>query len=118
MAERKRSKRVHVRMTEQDLERLRQRAQQQNLSASEYVRNYIRDFEPEPAPTGDWKGITERLHEIGSAMNEVAYWANSTGVIDEETYHAQMEKLQECLAEIEKDVWTSGKNTPANNAGV
>lgn len=48
--------------------------------------------------------MTRELREIGNNLNQLAFVANATGLIDEDAYYEQVARLRESLRRIEKAV--------------
>nr|WP_322173279.1 plasmid mobilization relaxosome protein MobC [Acutalibacter sp. M00118] len=48
--------------------------------------------------------MTRELKEIGNNMNQLAFMANATGLIDEATYYENVIHLRDSLRRIEKAV--------------
>lgn len=89
-------------LTPEQYEKLKGTAYQCGLSMSEYVRTLIDDIIPRQAPTGDFIRILGELKAIGNNMNQIAYLANSTHIIDRDNYHENYQKLIAIIRELER----------------
>lgn len=101
---------VQVRLSKTEHEKLRSNAEHCNLTVSEYIRTCIISGQPKEAPTGDWFEMAKQLRAIGNSLNQIAYVANSTGVIDQENYHELAVNFRKRLREIEKAVYNNGND--------
>lgn len=97
-------KKFDMRMTEQDYKRLTRKARKCGLTRSGYIRLLIHDYNPRQTPPADYFGMTRELKEIGNNMNQIAFMANATGLINEEWYSEQASHLRDVLCRIEKAV--------------
>lgn len=54
--------------------------------------------------------MTRELKEIGNNMNQLAFMANATGLIDEATYYENVIQLTDAIQRIEKAVIGQSEN--------
>lgn len=59
--------------------------------------------------------MTRELKEIGNNMNQLAFMANATGLVDEAVYYENVIQLRNALRRIEKAV--VGDGTDENLTG-
>ena len=97
-------KKFDMRMAEQDYKRLSRKARKCGLTRSGYIRLLIHDYNPREAPPADYFGMTRELKEIGGNMNQIAFMANATGLVDEEQYYEEVMHLRDALQRIERAV--------------
>lgn len=97
-------KKFDMRMTEQDYKRLTRKARKCGLTRSGYIRLLIHDYNPRETPPADYFGMTRELKEIGSNMNQIAFMANATGLINEAVYYENVIHLRDALRRIEEAV--------------
>lgn len=97
-------KKFDMRMTEQDYKRLTRKARKCGLTRSGYIRLLIHDYNPRETPPADYFGMTRELKEIGSNMNQIAFMANATGLINEAAYYENVIHLRDALQRIEEAV--------------
>lgn len=57
--------------------------------------------EAEPA---DYHAMTRELKEIGNNMNQIAFMANATGLVDEAGYYENVMELRDAIKRIERAV--------------
>ena len=97
-------KKFDMRMTEQDYKRLTRKAQKCGLTRSGYIRLLIHDYNPRETPHADYFGMTRELKEIGNNMNQIAFMANATGLVDEGRYYEEVIHLHDAILRIEQAV--------------
>ena len=97
-------KKFDMRMTEQDYKRLTRKARKCGLTKSGYIRQLIHDYKPREAPPADYYAMTRELKEIGNNMNQIAFMANATGLVDEGMYYQEVLRLRDAIQRIEKAV--------------
>ena len=97
-------KKFDMRMTERDYKRLTRKARKCGLTKSAYIRLLIHDYKPREAPPADYYGMTRELKEIGNNMNQIAFMANATGLVDESAYYQEVLRLRDTIQRIEKAV--------------
>lgn len=91
-------------MTEQDYKLLTRKAHKCGLTMSGYIRLLIHDYKPRETPPADYFAMTRELKEIGNNMNQLAFMANATGLVDEAGYYENVIHLRDSLRRIEKAV--------------
>ena len=94
----------NFRLTEKEHKRLKRRAKSCGLSMSGYVRQIINGYKPRESPPADYFAMTRELKESGNNLNQLAFVANATGLIDEAAYYEQVVRLRDSLRRIEKAV--------------
>ena len=99
-----------VRLSSKEYELLLRTAQDCGLSMSAYVRQIINGYKPKEAPSMDFYRMMQELRAIGNNINQIAYVANMTGLIDEDSYHAMAHLVRRKIREIEKEVLEPEKN--------
>ncbi|WP_304584519.1 plasmid mobilization protein [Acutalibacter muris] len=99
-----RTQRITLRLSEVENRRITRRARSCGLSKSAYVRQIIVGYEPRESPPADYFAMTRELKEIGNNLNQLAFVANATGLIDGAAYYAEVVRLRDSLRRIEKAV--------------
>ena len=89
---------------------LERRAQDCGLTMSAYVRQIINGYHPKEAPSMDFYRMMRELKQIGNNLNQIAYVANNTGLIDEDEYHAMATLVRQKIRQIEKEVLDSERD--------
>lgn len=93
-----------MRLTERDFKLLERRARKCGLTKSAYIRQLLHGYKPREAPPADYHAMTRELKEIGNNMNQVAFMANATGLIDEAGYYENVIQLRDAIKRIEQAV--------------
>lgn len=99
-----RTQRITLRLSEVEYRRITRRAKSCGLGKSAYIRQLIVGYEPRESPPADYFAMTRELKEIGNNLNQLAFVANTTGLIDEAAYYEQVIRLRDSLRRIEKAV--------------
>lgn len=94
----------NFRLNEKEHKRLKRRATSCGLSMSGYIRQIINGYKPREAPPADYFAMTRELKEIGNNLNQLAFVANATGLIDESEYYKEVIRLRDALWRIEQAV--------------
>ena len=104
---RKRNNRVRFTLNDNELERLNKKVSKSGLSRQGYMLKIIADVVPNDLPEPDYSMFAERLREIGIIINQVAYFANATGMIAEKEYDENVKLLEETIEELMKEIYIS-----------
>lgn len=72
-----------------------------------YVRQLIVGYESRESPPADYFAMTRELKEICNNLNQLAFVANATGLIDETSYYENVIYLRDTLKRIEKVILTT-----------
>ena len=75
---------------------------------SAYVRQIINGYNPRESPPADYHSMTREIKAIGNNLNQLAFVANATGLIDEAAYYENVIQLRDALQRIEKAVVGNG----------
>lgn len=100
----------NFRISEKERKLLERRAQDCGLTMSAYVRQLINGYHPKEAPSMDFYRMMRELKQIGNNLNQIAYVANNTGLIDEDEYHAMATLVRQKIRQIEKEVLDSERD--------
>lgn len=93
-----------MRLTERDFKLLERRARKCGLSKSAYIRQLLHGYRPRESPPADYYALTRELKEIGNNMNQIAFMANATGLVDEADYYENVIQLRDAIKRIERAV--------------
>lgn len=99
-----RTQRITLRLSEVENRRITRRAKSCGLSKSGYIRQLIVGYEPRESPPADYFALSRELKEIGNSLNQLAFMANATGLIDEAAYYENVIHLRDSLRRIEQAV--------------
>lgn len=91
-------------MSEKEYKKITRRAKSCGLTKSAYVRQLIVGYEPRESPPVDYFAMTRELKAIGNNMNQLAFVANATGLIDEAAYYENVIRLRDSLQRIENAI--------------
>lgn len=94
----------NFRLDEKEHRRLDRKAKSCGLTKSAYVRQIINGYKPKETPPADYFAMTRELKEIGNNLNQLAFVANATGLIDESEYYKEVIRLRDALWRIEQAV--------------
>lgn len=100
---RKRTKGVLIRLTDDEVYDLTNRAQKCGISREQYIRLMILEHEiPRPLLPIEFHETIKQLRAIGNNLNQIAMVANKTGLIDATTYRYEKMKLDNEILNIRK----------------
>lgn len=102
-------KHISIRLSPTDIERLGELAEKTNLTKSDYVRKLINGYVPRESPPVAYIKMMNELSAIGNNLNQIAYIANSTGVIDTKGYSEVVTYLFEKMRDIDRTVMGEDK---------
>lgn len=60
-----------------------------------------KEYKPKESPPADYFAITRELKEIGSNMNQIAFMADATGLVDDAAYYENVIQPRDALRRIE-----------------
>lgn len=98
------TQKLTVRFTDSEFKKIRKRSASCRLTKSAYVRLLVAGYKPRESPPADYFAMKRELCEIGNNLNQLAFVANATGLIDEATYYENVIMLRDALQRIEKAV--------------
>lgn len=85
----RRTRKATVRLTEEELARLKEAARRAGWSQEAYLRALIGGIDPRPKPPPDYLAMTRELHAIGNNLNQIARKAHALGTVDAARYDAE-----------------------------
>ena len=106
-----RTQKLSLRLSEKENKKITRRALSCGLSKSAYVRQLILGYKPKESPPADYFAMTCELKEIGSNLNQLAFVANATGLIDESAYYEEVIRLRDAVQKIEQAVLGNGNRS-------
>ncbi len=104
MYEMNKTKKLTVRFSNVEFKRISKRSSSCGLTKSAYVRQLVAGYKPREAPPADYFAMKRELSEIGNNLNQLAFMANATGLIDEAAYYENVIQLRDALQRIERAV--------------
>lgn len=99
---RKRTKTIKVRLTEDELKSLNEKVKLTGLSRENYIRALIEGHDINALPLDTFHTVIFHLRHIGSNLNQIARVANTTGKIDTQGYKENVKNLNKEILEIRK----------------
>ena len=99
----RRTRKATVRLTEEELARLKEAARRAGWSQEAYLRALIGGIDPRPKPPPDYLAMTRELHAIGNNLNQIAR------KVDAARYDAEARRLEAALREIVAAVKEPGR---------
>lgn len=78
------------------------------------VRELVMGFKPLEAPGQDFYDAINEIRKIGVNINQIAHMANATGMVDEEGFKSEAEKLDALILDIRKIVLEPQKKHDLN----
>lgn len=97
---RMRNRTVLLRLTDDELSRLRALVARSGLSQEAYLRSLIAGLRPRDKPPPDYLAMMRELHAIGNNLNQIAAKLHSLGVLDASRYDEEACRLAAALARI------------------
>lgn len=91
-----RQRKFDMRLSERDFKLLERRARKCGLSKSAYIRQLFHGYKPRETPPADYHAMRRELCEIGNNLNQVAFMANATGLVDEAAYYRERDTATGC----------------------
>ena len=90
-------------VNEEESKLLSNKAYKVGLSESEFIRFFIRGFEPREKPDERFYEAIKQLRIIGININQIAKKANTTNYIDKEMYLKDYEKMNQLIDLIKNE---------------
>lgn len=95
-------KRVEVRLSDEEFEKLNRDVSKSGLSREAYLRSLIRHEMPRGKPTEDYLEVIRQLRIIGNNINQIAVIAYKTNAIDIVRYKEDVKRLKLQIADIKR----------------
>lgn len=94
---------MELRLTEDEAEILRKKADKARLTCSEYMRRLLLDREIHEAPPADYYKLITELRRVGSNINQLLKTAHTKGFIDTPLLRKTVEDYQS----TERMLWSA-----------
>lgn len=94
---RKRNNRIHICLTNDELNHINSLAKESGLSREQYTRMLYEKVIPCPCPSDELIETINQLRRIGNNINQIAFVANKTGHIDEAYF-------KKCFKEVQNEI--------------
>ena len=92
---------IHIRLTKEEAELWKNKADMTCMSVSSLVRTLMNGFVPREKPDAEFYECMRELSAIGNNINQLAVKANSLGFVDAPMLQAEAKRWHEFQAEIE-----------------
>ena len=96
----RRNIKINLRLSEQEMERLRRDVARSGWSREKYLRALIEESSIRELPSMDLISVLRNLQQINNNMNQVALIANAKGFVDTAAYWENVELLKETIHEL------------------
>ena len=97
---RKRFKEIHLHLSDDEDNLLREKAAKCGLSRQSYLLSLLKNTPIKEQPSADYLAILKALEKIGDNMNQIAAKANTLGYVDKVLYRKEADNLEKIIAEL------------------
>lgn len=97
---RKRFKEIHLHLSDDEDNLLREKATKCGLSRQSYLLSLLKNTPIKEQPSADYLAILKALERIGDNMNQIAAKANTLGYVDKVLYRKEADNLEKVIAEL------------------
>jgi hypothetical protein len=101
---RKRTNEIKLRLTDDELSSLTERAKASGYSREGYIRSLLGGHIPRPMPPPDYHAMMKELHHIGNNLNQIAQKAHILNVMDVQRYDDALRRFTAAVTIIEEAV--------------
>lgn len=95
-----RNKRIHICLTDEELEHVNNLAKLSGINREQYTRMLYSKVIPRPCPSKELVETLNQLRRIGNNINQIAHIANVTKNINKEYFESCHKELLEEITEI------------------
>ena len=93
----------HIRLSKEELNELRRKAQASCLNESALIRHLIMGFTPKEKPDDRFYDVMRELSAIGNNINQLAAKANTLGFVDAPQLKKEAERWHKFQADVERE---------------
>lgn len=97
---RKRSHDLHLRLNDDEFEKLNKAVAKTGLSREAYLRKLIAGQQPKELPPPDFRPMMRQLYYCGNNLNQIARKANALNIIDAQRYEEAVRLFRKTVKEI------------------
>ena len=97
---RKRNRSLHLRLTEKELQDLKQKAERAGVNVQTYFIWLLYNHPIREVPPIEYREVLRELRQINSMMNLIAMKAEETSAIDSTAYRKNVDKLQKTVGTL------------------
>ena len=95
--------RFEMKLSYDEDDKLKSDSQKANLTKSEYVRRLIMNCRLKEKPDDRFYDILRNLTKIGNNLNQIAYRANYSNLIDKNYYDENAKEVRKFVSQIRED---------------
>lgn len=96
----RRNIKIDLRLSEQEMERLRRDVARSGWSREKYLRALIEHSAIKEMPSMDLVAVLRNLQQINNNINQIALVANANGFIDTAAYWENADRLKKMIHEL------------------
>lgn len=100
----KRNNQIIFRLNDDELIKFNLMLKRSGVSRQAYLLHFVNGYILPDKPPPDYYAMMKELYHIGNNLNQIAFIANSTGIIDSEKYDENIQLLKNAIDKITKDV--------------
>lgn len=104
------TKRVEVRLTENEFQRLESLSIKTCLPKASLIRMLIKGYMPKEKPDKDFYNLTKEMYAIGNNLNQLVRKANSLDFVDADKFKALTQRHYDLISEIERQYLKPERN--------
>ena len=97
---RKRSHDLHLRLNDDELEKLNVAVSKTGLSREAYLRKLIAGQQPKELPPPDFRPMMRQLYYCGNNLNQIARKANALNMIDAQHYEETVKLFRKVVIDM------------------
>jgi hypothetical protein len=105
---RNRSHDLHLRLNDDEFEKLNTSVAKTGLSREAYLRKLITGQQPKELPPPDFRPMMRQLYYCGNNLNQIARKAHTLNVIDAQHYEEAVNLFRKTVIEISNIMLKSG----------
>ncbi len=109
---------LHLRLNNEEYDRLCKLVAKSGLSREAYLRQIISGLQPRDLPPPDFRPMMRQLYYCGNSLNQIARKAHALGVIDVQKYDEAVWLFQVTVQELNQAVLEPEKLTYGNHENL
>jgi len=103
---RKRNRSLHLRLTEKELQDLKQKAERAGVNVQTYFIWLLYNHPIREVPPIEYQEVLRELRKINNSMNRIAAKVEETNAIDSTAYRKNVDKLQKTVGTLMEAVYS------------
>jgi hypothetical protein len=97
---RTRQHRIEFYLNDREINKFNRAVEKSGLNRSTYLRHLVHGFIPQDRPPKDYFDLLSEMRAIGRNINQIAYIANATGIIEAERFDDRYSELLRLILKI------------------